>query len=63
MKPLYTMSKSELDGLEVAQNLGSGQINEADAAARLGISTRQVKRPVRAFRLLVPAAVVSKRRG
>ena len=63
MEPLYIMSKSELRRLEVVQNLESGQIRQGDAAARLGISVRQVKRLVRAFRALGPGAVVSKRRG
>ena len=63
MEPLYTMSKSELCRLEVVQNLEAGVLKQADAAARLGISVRQVKRLVRAFRVLGPAAVISKRRG
>ena len=59
MEGEVTMSVRELDRLEVADR----RLTQADAAHRLGLSIRQIKRLVRAWRGEGAAGVVSRRRG
>jgi len=58
-----TMSRREVDRLEVIQRAVGRQIGQGDAARQLGLSVRQVKRLVRAYRREGAAGLVSRRRG
>lgn len=57
------MSHREIDRLEVMQALNSKQLKQAQAAERLGISTRQVKRVLRRYREQGATGLVSGHRG
>lgn len=57
------MSASELTRLEVMQRLQDGRLSQREAAAQLGIGTRQVKRIWRAYKRGGVDALASKRRG
>jgi len=57
------MSSKELSRLEVVQGVVARRMRQQDAAARLGLSLRQVKRLVRAYRQDQVAGLVSRRRG
>lgn len=57
------MSRGEVDRLEVLQHVEAGRLARADAARQLGVSLRQLKRLVRAYRRAGPAGLVSRRRG
>lgn len=57
------MSTSEIRRLEAVQQFEAGIITQAEAAKRLGLHIRQVKRLVRAYRQGGPAGLISKRRG
>jgi transposase len=57
------MSKAELSGLEVIQQVKGKGLRQREAAERLGISARQVKRLCRAYRLKGAAGLVSGHRG
>ena len=51
--PKVTMSMRELDRLKCIQGLIDGQLKQTAVAARLGLTTRQVRRlvaPIRAAR-------------
>lgn len=63
MEGEVTMSVRELDRLEVVQELADRRLTQADAARRLALSVRQIKRLVRAWRGEGAAGVVSRRRG
>lgn len=60
---LLTLSTKEIRRLEVLQALDAGAFPQADAARLLGISVRQVKRLLRAYRAAGAAALASTRRG
>lgn len=60
---LLAMSGKERERLVVIRAVGEGRLKQAGAAERLGISVRQVKRLVRAWRGTGAAGLVSKRRG
>jgi transposase len=60
---LLTMSKRELNRLEVMQRLKDKRLTQKEAARLLGLSTRQVKRLWRAYREKGPPGLVSARRG
>ncbi len=60
---LCTLSHRELDRVGVIESVVAGRLRQREAAARLGISTRQVKRLVRGFRGGGGAALASRRRG
>jgi transposase len=60
---LTAMTPKEIHRLEVLQRLEGRLIRQADAARELGISIRQVKRAVRAYRQGGAKAVASKHRG
>jgi Helix-turn-helix domain len=58
-----TMSGNELQRIEVLAEVLSGRRTEASAAAILGISTRQTRRLVVAYRANGGASVIHKSRG
>jgi transposase len=60
---LLAMSASERERLVVIRAVGEGRLKQSAAAERLGVSVRQVKRLVRAWRGMGAAGLVSKRRG
>jgi transposase len=57
------MSKKELTRIEVMQRLEKKILKQGEAAKILGISIRQVKRLLRAYRQAGAAGLISKRRG
>ena len=57
------MSQQEAQRLAVLRRVGQGDLLQAQAAAQLGVSVRQVKRLCRALRQCGPAGLISKRRG
>jgi transposase len=63
MDKLLTMSKKELTRLEVIQRLQEKRLKQKEAAEILGVSTRQVRRLVRAYRQEGEEGLISKRRG
>jgi transposase len=60
---LLTMSKEELGRLEVMERLQEKRMRQKTAAEILGISIRQVKRLLRAYRREGAAGLVSRQRG
>jgi transposase len=60
---MITMSAKERDRLRVIEAVGERRLRQGEAAARLGLSVRQVKRLVRAHRAAGAVGLVSKRRG
>jgi transposase len=60
---LITLSVRELDRAEVVREVAGKRLAQKEAAARLGLSVRQLKRLVRRFREAGVEALVSKRRG
>jgi predicted transcriptional regulator len=63
MGDLITISNRELTRAEVCHRLIDKQLKQAEAASLLSLSTRQVKRLLRAYRKGGAQALVSKRRG
>lgn len=57
------MSLKELDRLQIIRDSVSRQITQEQAADRIGISIRQVKRLVQRYRVEGPQGLVSRRRG
>lgn len=62
-KEIISMSLKELDRLQIIRDSVSRQITQEQAADRIGISTRQVKRLVQRYRVEGPQGLVSRRRG
>ena len=60
---LLTMSKEELGRLEVMERLQEKRMKQRTAAEILGVSIRQVKRLLRAYRRDGAAGLASKQRG
>jgi transposase len=60
---LLTMSKKEINRLEVIQRVDGKRMKQKAAAEQLGISERQVKRLLRKYRQDGANGLVSKRRG
>jgi len=60
---LVTMSAGERDRLRVIEAVRQKRLKQSQAAERLGLSVRQIKRLVRAHRREGARAFVSKRRG
>jgi transposase len=60
---LLAMSTKERERLVVIRAVDEGQLRQGAAAERLGVSVRQVKRLVRAWRGAGAAGLVSKHRG
>lgn len=63
MKGVITMSNKELSRLEVMEKLHCRSLDQSQAADILGISIRQVKRLVRAFKTEGAKGLISKKRG
>jgi transposase len=57
------MSEKERDRAQVLRQVDEGHLRQRQAAKQLGLSTRQVRRLLRAYRRLGDAALVSKKRG
>ena len=57
------MSRKELTRLEIVQAVVAKRMRQSEAAIRLGLSARQIKRLVRAYRQEQAAGLVSRRRG
>jgi len=60
---LLTMTETELERSRTLQRVCDGYLSQIDAAVRLEISTRQVRRLMASFRKDGAAAIVSNRRG
>jgi transposase len=60
---LLTMSKKEINRLEVMQRVDEKRLKQRAAAEQLGISERQLKRLLRRYRQAGARGLVSKRRG
>jgi transposase len=60
---LLKMSTKELSRLEVMHRLAEGRMSQREAGSVLGVSVRQVKRVLRAYRREGAQGLVSKRRG
>jgi transposase len=60
---LLALTQKELDRIQVVGEVRKGQITQRQAAERLGLSVRQVKRLSLAYREGGAAALASKRRG
>lgn len=63
MEELLEMSRKELGRLEVMQKLVEKRMSQDEAGKVLGVSVRQVKRLLRAYREKGAQGLVSKRRG
>lgn len=63
MDRLLEMSAKELSRLEVMQRLSEKRMSQKEAGTMLALSTRQIKRLLRAYRQQGAAGLVSKRRG
>src|SRR5512140_2727534 len=63
MDKLLEMSTKELSRLEVMQRLSRKQMSQKEAGWILDLSTRQIKRWLRAYRQQGAAGLVSKQRG
>lgn len=62
-KETLTLSHKELDRLQTIRDTISKRITQAQAAAQLGLSVRQIKRIARVFRARGANGLASKRRG
>src|SRR5512140_2568457 len=60
---IVVMSKEELKRLEILQKVDEKRMRQQSAAEILGLSVRQVKRLVRAYRREGAKGLVSKQRG
>ena len=60
---IITLSHAELDRVSVIRSIISRQLTQAQAAQRLQLSIRQVKRLTRAYRTCGAAGMASKHRG
>jgi len=60
---IIALSHQELDRLSVIQSTQRRQLTQAEAALQLGISLRQLKRLVRAYRTQGATGLISRRRG
>jgi transposase len=63
MDKLLEMSAKELSRLEVMQRVSKKQMSQAEAGRILDLSTRQIKRLLRAYRAKGAAGLISKHRG
>src|SRR5258707_571489 len=60
--PKVTMTMRDLDRLKCIQGLIDGQLKQTAVAARLGLTTRQVRRLVRRYELQGPIGLISRLR-
>jgi transposase len=63
MDELLEMSAKEISRLEVIQRLSKKQMSQSEASRILSLSTRQIKRLLKAYRKNGAAGLVSKHRG
>ena len=63
METYLNMSVKELSRLEVMQRLAKKQLSQKEAGRILGVSTRQIKRLLKAYRAQGAAGLVSRQRG
>jgi len=63
MDKLLTMSATELSRLEVMQRLSRKQMSQKEAGTILGLSVRQIKRLLQAYRQKGATGLMSKQRG
>ena len=63
MDEIITMSGKELNKLEIIQRIKDKRLRQTEAAKILGVSPRQIKRMVKAYRENGAKGLVSKRRG
>ena len=63
MDRLLEMSAKELNRLEVMQRLSAKRMSQKEAGTILNVSTRQIKRLLKAYRAQGAAGLVSKHRG
>jgi transposase len=63
VEKLLTMSAREVNRLEVMQRLKEKNLNQREAAKIVGVSVRQVKRMIKAYREKGAVGLVSQRRG
>jgi len=63
MDTLLNMSRKELNRLEVIHRLLEKRMRQKEAGRLLNVSTRQIKRLLKAYRQLGAAGLVSKQRG
>lgn len=62
-KEPIALSHQELDRLTIVQSIVAKRLTQSQAAKQLQLSTRQIKRLVRAYRLFGAASLQSKHRG
>jgi hypothetical protein len=62
-KELVTMSRKEIDRLEVVRRVLEKRLSQGKAAELIGLSTRQTRRLCSAYEQLGPAALASRKRG
>lgn len=60
---VMSLSHRELDRAQVIRSVVEGSMRQGEAARRLGLSVRQVKRLVRRFRAEGPVGLASRQRG
>ena len=60
---LLTMSNQELDRLAVIQRVMEKQLTQVGASTQLGVTTRQLRRWIQAYRTDGAKALISKKRG
>ena len=63
MDKLLTMSAKELSRIEIIQKLSEKRLTQTEAGEILGLSVRQVKRLLKAYRQTGANGLISKRRG
>ena len=63
MDELLEMSAKEISRLEIMQRLSKKQMSQKEASRILGLSTRQIKRLLQAYRQKGAAGLVSNQRG
>src|SRR4030043_372967 len=63
MDELITMSNREITRLEVMQRLKDKRLHQREASQMLGVSSRQIRRLLQAYKARGPSGLVSRRRG
>src|SRR5258708_17523828 len=60
---VIAMSRLEIDGMSVLQDLAAGRVKVTEAATLMGLGGRQVFRLAKAYAERGPGALVSRKRG
>jgi hypothetical protein len=60
---VLVMSRTEIDRMAVLRDLAEKRLKVSEAAARLRLCPRQVRRLAKAYLAQGPAALISRRRG